>query len=1023
MANIVDIQLKVKKTGTGLKQTNKEVSALDKNVQKLDKNIKEADESVENFGKSSAGISELAVGVTAAVGALALMVTSTIRTNKELRQLATLAGMSVAEFQKFSFAASLAGATADQAADAINDLSLKINEAAILGGGAVVDVFNRLGISFQEIKDLKPQEQFEALIKAMEGISAQQRKLYLDEIASDALIQLTPLVNEYEKFIKLADEFEAKGGFVSEKDNLELIKLDQSLQTLNTQLSTTGSVITSELSEALSGAINKATESIQKLTGSADDFTDLRVEIERVIQIFNFLGNIVSSLANGFAVMSDIIAESVLFIAKGFENVSKSIMLSLETLPVEVEILFEKVLLKMSEFKDKAKNILGDVDGDITLDSIAAETARFIDEIDTDLTNFVFGTNLDYDTPKTSAALLKQEKLKEGILYKSEQTIKAEAEINRLEKEKLKILEGQKKERQDLANSQESNEINLNTESLKGRIKDVNDSLTGLGESFAKSFDPATSFVEKELKNLQKNINDLSFKDFANQSEADEYFKKLSEDVERFKKLLASSDSNVNSDLVSYLEKQLNAVQIQVVKTSKEINKAIKENPVDITKFFKLNDALTEVSKLENKQLVIKASFQAGKIDIAQFKSQTEANVKEQQKIYKAILDKQAITDTLTSRLNSGEINKEEFTEQLSSQGGISLDDAKLTEIKVKSLALDKSILDIEKQANEVKKQSINVDQEILNIELEILETKGLNAEANKKALDARIAEIKATKDLSKEEKDRLIKATESLADIKTASTDISNLVDEYNNLSKAIDETNADGNQAVLDRLQSIIDKVKELESAYGITAEASEGLTAKQVENSTDAEKAYQKQTESFAQASTDLAYTIITDTENAGAAFQAMLLQMVQASLKADLNSLFTDMFSSISSSGSSTGGGGGGFADIFGFISQFIGGIFHDGGVVGSSSTSLPGMKSNEELILAQQNETVRTEEQEKALQASMSNSGGSNTQPINITNLWDGDSVANALESSPAGENFVLNVLANNPDQVNSYANK
>lgn len=330
MANTVDITLQLKKQGDALDKIEKDLKDLNKGLNKTEKEAKETDKALDGIGKDgSKGIdnlgtsfSGLGVAIAGATVAMGAFLTSVAANNKELQQLANLSGLSLEEFQKFSIAAELAGANADQTADALNDLSLKINEAVVLGGGAAVDVFRKLGLSLEEVQKLSPDKQFEALAGALQKVDAQQQKLFLDELASDALIQLRPLIEGYDEFTSKANDFANSGGIITQEDIDKTKDLTQSFLLLGKQVQTSGTLALGVFSDELTPIIQELIGYIQELsTETEDGFSTISIEAARLSSIISIVINSIRLLINGVQVFGEIAKQVFSNVAEAFSKI------------------------------------------------------------------------------------------------------------------------------------------------------------------------------------------------------------------------------------------------------------------------------------------------------------------------------------------------------------------------------------------------------------------------------------------------------------------------------------------------------------------------------------------------------------------------------------------------------------------------------------------------------------------------------------------------------------------------------
>lgn len=133
---------------------------------------------------------------------------------------------------------------------------------------------------------------------------------------------------------------------------------------------------------------------------------------------------------------------------------------------------------------------------------------------------------------------------------------------------------------------------------------------------------------------------------------------------------------------------------------------------------------------------------------------------------------------------------------------------------------------------------------------------------------------------------------------------------------------------------------------------------------------------------------------------------------------------DVLKNIFKSGSTTSAGGGFFKTAFNFVKGFFG--HHEGGIVGSEPTffrsalamsdlpkfhtgGMPGLSSDEQMIIAQKGEGVFTKGQMKALGNGMNGSKGD----VVIHNNFDSEDVVSKGMNTPKGVQTLVNVVKDN----------
>lgn len=127
------------------------------------------------FRKTASDAGQLAVGVGAVVGTLGAAVTMANKTTAEQENLAKALGVSGVAFSAWGGLAKEAGFEADHVGDLIEEMNNKLGESAGLEEiTPVKESLEILGLAFEDIVDLAPEEQFRTIAKAIKEMDDQQ---------------------------------------------------------------------------------------------------------------------------------------------------------------------------------------------------------------------------------------------------------------------------------------------------------------------------------------------------------------------------------------------------------------------------------------------------------------------------------------------------------------------------------------------------------------------------------------------------------------------------------------------------------------------------------------------------------------------------------------------------------------------------------------------------------------------------------------------------------------------------------
>ena len=496
-----NLNKEIKELKKQAKDTGKEVDGIDKGFKKTGKSTKTTNKSLKASGAAFKGI---AAGAAAAGAALLVVVNNSIKLNKELRELSTLSGVGFENFQLIANQAKALGINADVTADAINDLTLKIDEAANLGSGAAVDSFKLLGVNLNEIASQDQVQRLETFRQALAGVDEQTRRLILDELGSDALIKFGSALDDINLNLEEVRK-NANVAFITEEESQKIADLNAEISKIGTNFSVLGAKVTSDLAPALTSALKSLNEFISTINDN-ETFQNL----ERILGIVKelFVG-----LAEFIINLTGVVKSS----AKVFGNV---LFAELNQLALDLNN-FTKDKFDLQIFSDeKAKEIAENVEEGVTKANIEAEKgAKNINKTLDDKLIRQYSIKINADPNLVGAEGILLKKLLKGEEILEEQKVDLQFEINKLSSEEVKEFLQQRfnetefkvnvKAEVESTDGVEIKPPKISTEFLE-TIRQAQIEVLKLQGNFTKAFDIEIAPLQQKLDTLIKQANEYA---------------------------------------------------------------------------------------------------------------------------------------------------------------------------------------------------------------------------------------------------------------------------------------------------------------------------------------------------------------------------------------------------------------------------------------------------------------------------------------------------------------------------------
>ena len=121
------------------------------------------------------GFKGLAAGAAVAAAGLGIIYSRQSEVISEFGRLSATLGVATTDLQAFQMASAQLGIEADVVNDVLEEMNIKIGEAA-LEGGASADALALLGLSAQQLWDMNPADQFELIAERISGLGTQAEK-------------------------------------------------------------------------------------------------------------------------------------------------------------------------------------------------------------------------------------------------------------------------------------------------------------------------------------------------------------------------------------------------------------------------------------------------------------------------------------------------------------------------------------------------------------------------------------------------------------------------------------------------------------------------------------------------------------------------------------------------------------------------------------------------------------------------------------------------------------------------------
>lgn len=305
-------------------------------------------------------VSNVAVGFVAAravqAAAFAAMY---IEQSKVITQLSRMSGAvnsSVEDLSAWQHAGKKVNIESEKMADIFKDVSDKIGDLAITGGGGAVDMFKKLNLNIQDFVGLSAPEQLTKIGTALEGVATQSEKIFfLEALAGDAS-QLLPLLdNGAKKLIAAQEEAKLFGLAISSIDAAKVKQATDSTDQLGDMFSGLTKQLTIKFAPAVD-AIAKRFGDVAKEAGGVGNvadkvFNSIVRSVGFVTDAFRGIQVVIGLVKLSFTALATGIAVGIEKLISGFALFGNAVLTGL-IYP------FKKALELIAPFNDTAQDAL-----------------------------------------------------------------------------------------------------------------------------------------------------------------------------------------------------------------------------------------------------------------------------------------------------------------------------------------------------------------------------------------------------------------------------------------------------------------------------------------------------------------------------------------------------------------------------------------------------------------------------------------------------------------------------------------
>ena len=314
-------------------------------------------------GIKTAGVAvgALAAVGTAVAGAFVGAAKKTADYGDNVDKMSQKLGLSAEGFQKWDYVLQIAGTDINSMSTGLKTLTNKIDDAKNGGAGAQ-EMFDKLGISMDELNKMSREEAFEATIKGFQGMEdSTERAALANDLFGKSGQNLTPLFNQTVKDTEAQIEMAEKYGMVMPD---AAVKASAAFQDSLTTMSMTFEGLKNRMMAEFLPAMTQVTDGLGKLfagdMSGADDVAEgLQGIIDKMGEVMPVLmeigGKVLGHLGQAFIDnLPNLLSTTASMMMKIAGEIAKNI-------PAVVSAMGSMLASLASELASGAENVTGDL--------------------------------------------------------------------------------------------------------------------------------------------------------------------------------------------------------------------------------------------------------------------------------------------------------------------------------------------------------------------------------------------------------------------------------------------------------------------------------------------------------------------------------------------------------------------------------------------------------------------------------------------------------------------------------------